>query len=91
MTYAASASQLANCPLSKDVDCGNLNEMAIQIAQEVSKCRCPSRALDTTRLNKNALPFKPCFLYFKKFEKQKINELWKALEIPCNLRATATL
>lgn len=37
MTYAASASQLANCPLSKDVDCGNLNEMAIQIAQEVAE------------------------------------------------------
>lgn len=36
LTYSANASKLASNPLSRDVDCERLNDLAVEIAQEVA-------------------------------------------------------
>ena len=52
--------------------------------------RLANRNLDefyhTTRLNKIARSLNPIFQYVAKFKKQKLCEVWKALEIPFILR-----
>ena len=49
LTYSANASKLASNPLSKDVNCEELNETALDIAKEVSRTKVSRRLPKTMR------------------------------------------